>query len=95
MIELEFAPRFVREVRQLARHPEFVREDLEQLLEDMTLSEVLPKVYRDHPLGKRGVNLAGFMECHLSPDIVVVYKRRPGLVRLYRIGGHAEVLSKP
>ena len=91
--ELLFAPQFKRDYRRIAKHPEFDPADLEQLLSDMIEHPELPATYGEHRLEKRAVNWSGFLECHLTGDIVVIYKRAPGLYRLYRIGGHAELFG--
>ena len=89
--KLSFSPRFKLDLKKAARHPEYADEDLETLLQDLIEHATLPSYYREHSLEKREVNWAGFTECHLTGDIVVIYKRYEGLVRLHRIGSHASV----
>lgn len=91
MNELEFAPRFKRDHKKIRRHPEYERADFLQLLEDMIEHKALPDYYGEHALEKRAINWASFTECHLSGDLVVIYKRHEGLVKLLRIGAHASV----
>ena len=94
MIEVELAPRFKKDLKHASNHPEYDRQDLLHLLEDFTKYDPLPTHYNEHSLGKRSVNWAGFKECHLGDDLVVIFVRFKGVVRLHRIGGHAE-LFKP
>ncbi|MBA4287349.1 MAG: type II toxin-antitoxin system YafQ family toxin [Xanthomonadaceae bacterium] len=91
--DLEFSPRFKRDYGKVRKHPEFDRADAEALFEDLASLPALPAAYNEHPLEKRAVNWSGYLECHLSGDIVVIYTRSPGLVRLHRIGGHAELFG--
>lgn len=90
---IQLAARFKKDYRIAARHPEFSDEDLEQLLDDLIHRERLPTHYREHPLTKRGRNWAGYWECHLGPDLVVIYRRFERVIRMHRIGGHAELFA--
>lgn len=92
--KLEIRRRFKADFKKLAVHPEYDRADFVQMLDDFIEFDALPPHYSEHQLEKRAVNWAGFNECHLSADIVVIFKRRPALVILHRVGGH-EVLSPP
>ncbi len=87
---LEFSERFKRDFKRVVKHPEFSIEDFEALLDDLIHLPALPAAsgYREHDLEKRGVNWAGYQECHLSGDIVVIYRRFGHLIRMHRIGGH-------
>lgn len=94
MIAVEFAPRFKKDLKQASRHPEYNREDLQHLIEDLSARNPLPSHYSEHSLEKRGVNWAGFRECHLGDDLVVIFVRLKGVVRLHRIGGHATMFDR-
>jgi len=58
--QLEFAPRFKRDFKLASRHPEYVRDDLLQLFDDLIRLDSLPVQYREHDLEKRAKNWAGF-----------------------------------
>ena len=95
MIEVEFAPRFRKDLKQARKHPEYDRQDFLQLLEDLSAHDPLPAHYNEHGLEKRGINWAGFKECHLGEDLVVIFARLSGWVRLHRIGGHGAMFRPP
>lgn len=88
MRQIEFAPWFKRDFKLVGKHPEYSRDDFLQLIEDLLAHDVLPAHYREHRLEKRAVNWAGFLEAHLSLDLVVIFKRFPELIWMHRIGGH-------
>jgi mRNA interferase YafQ len=51
----------------------------------------LPDQYRDHaPIGDR----AGYRECHLKPDLLLIY-RKPDAerLRLARLGSHSDLFG--
>jgi len=51
-------------------------------------------VFKEHPLDKRGTNWAGFYECHLGADLLLIYRRTAKAVTLHRIGKHAELFAR-
>ncbi len=52
--------------------------------------EPLETKFRDHPL-KGGY--AGCRECHLKPDLLLIYVRTPDELRLVRLGSHSELFD--
>jgi mRNA interferase YafQ len=88
---LQFANSFKKDYRKAAKHPEYSDEDIEQLLDDLIHKQRLPPHYREHNLQKRGVNWVGYSECHLGGDLIVIYRRFRGVVRMHRIGSHADL----
>lgn len=54
-------------------------------------NEPLPEKYRDH--GLTG-NLKGFRDCHIKPDLVLIYKiTDDDTLELYQLNSHAEVFG--
>ena len=47
--------------------------------------------YRDHALSG---DWAGFRDCHIKPDLVLIYAKPDGAtLRLARLGSHSEVFG--
>ena len=46
--------------------------------------------FRDHPL-KGGYE--GCRECHLKPDLLLIYVQTPDQLRLVRLGSHSELFD--
>jgi mRNA interferase YafQ len=86
--ELIILPRFKRDYRIARGHPEFDTETLEYVFDVMISGGKLPDALREHRLDKRSVNWAGFMECHLGADLLLIYRVRRESVTLHRIGTH-------
>ena len=42
--------------------------------------------HRDHPLSG---NWGGFRECHIRPDLLLIYEKTAGVSRLVRLGAHS------
>ncbi len=66
-------------------------EDVEHLLtvvQVLASGQALDEAYRDHALHGEW---AGFRECHIEPDFLLVYKVEGGTLNLVRAGTHAEL----
>jgi mRNA interferase YafQ len=50
----------------------------------------LPKKYRDHALSG---NWQGFRDCHIKPDLVLIYAIDEEVIQLVRLGTHAELFG--
>ena len=59
---------------------------VEKLLNDMSLDSKC----RDHELSG---NWSGFMECHIKPDWLLIYKKEPDQLVLVRTGSHSELFD--
>mgnify|MGYP006267566543 CR=1 FL=1 len=66
--------------------------DLDQILNYVTYllitEKVLPKRYKLHRL--RG-QYSGYLECHLKPNLLLIYKIVGNEIVLTRLGSHSEV----
>lgn len=51
----------------------------------------LPEKYRDHALTG---NLKAFRDCHVKPDLVLLYKIMDDKVELHYLDTHSEVFKK-
>lgn len=63
-------------------------EKLLAFIELLQSGELLPVVYKDHPL--RG-NWKGRRDCHLEPDWILIYRVTADELRLERTGSHSDL----
>jgi mRNA interferase YafQ len=56
----------------------------------LAAGESLDSKFRDHPL-KGGY--AGFRECHLKPNLLLIYVQTADELRLVRLGSHSELFD--
>jgi len=63
---------------------------LKAIIDKLARGEVLEPKHRDHPLGG---NYAGYRECHVEPDWLLVYKivKDELLLVLMRTGTHSDL----
>lgn len=52
--------------------------------------KALPISNKDHPL--KG-DWKGCRDCHLKPDLVLIYRRKKTAIELLRIGSHSELFG--
>ena len=64
---------------------------LSALLALLLSDQTLPGNLRDHALSG---DLAGYRECHLKPDLLLIYRKPDaGTLRLARLGSHSELFG--
>jgi len=71
------------------RHGKEIDELLTSVLVRLVQDEVLPAANRDHNLSG---DWAGYRECHLKPDLLLIYRKVDDeILRLARLGTHSEL----
>ena len=94
MRTIEQASAFKRDYKRVAATPHH-RKDvgalLVAILDMLVKDQVLPEFNRDHSLGG---NWAGYRECHMKPDLLLIYsKPDTETLRLARMGSHSELFG--
>jgi mRNA interferase YafQ len=89
MRQIVYTSQFKRDYKKRSRDV-----GLDQLLagiiDRLAGGEPLEAKFRDHPL--KG-SYAGCRECHLKPDLLLIYVQTPGELRLVRLGSHSELFD--
>jgi mRNA interferase YafQ len=88
MRTLERTTRFKRDYRREKKTDPALDDALLPLL-DLLLSDAeLPERLSDHPLSGEW---KGFRDCHVRPDLLLIYAKAKGVLRLVRLGSHSEL----
>jgi mRNA interferase YafQ len=62
---------------------------LEQITTQLANDQALPEKHRDHALSGNWID---HRECHLKPDLLLIYKKPDGLtLRMVRLGSHSDL----
>jgi len=92
MRTIERSSAFKRDYKRVKATPRHTK-DLDPLL-----SEAVSSLLTDHPLpiGNRdhalGGEWAGYRECHIKPDLLLIYRKPDAnVLRLARLGSHSEL----
>jgi mRNA interferase YafQ len=93
MRRIERATAFKRDYKRVAKgsHRLTLDGDLIPVLRELTFDRPLEDRHRDHELSG---NWSGYRECHLKPDLLLIYKKPDAqTLRLARLGSHSELFS--
>lgn len=84
-----FKSDYKREAKGL--HRATLDEELLPVLKLLVTDQPLAARYRDHPLIG---DWAGYRECHIKPDLLLIYRKVGGdLLVLARLGSHSNLFS--
>ena len=89
MREITFTSQFKRDYKKRS-HEKGLDELLERTIECLAEGVALELKMRDHPL-KGGY--AACRECHLKPDLLLIYIQTTDELRLVRLGSHSELFA--
>ncbi|WRC96505.1 type II toxin-antitoxin system mRNA interferase toxin, HP0892 family [Helicobacter pylori] len=89
MLTIETSKKFDKDLKILVKNG-FDLKLLYKVVENLATEQPLAPKYKDHPL-KGG--LKDFRECHLKPDLLLVYqiKKPKNTLFLVRLGSHSEL----
>lgn len=93
MRTIERATSFKRDFKREAkgRHRATLDSDLKSVLVALANDQPLDTTYRDHDLSG---NWAGYRECHIKPDLLLIYRKSDAdTLRLARLGSHSELFG--
>ena len=90
MREIDFSGAFKKDFKAVKRIPQYrdIENDLGPILELLRQDLPLPDAHRDHALvGKWG----DFRDCHVKPDMILIYRKVENLLQLARLGSHSKL----
>ena len=61
-----------------------------EVLNCLTNDLPIPPKYKDHALTG---NYKGFRDCHIKPDLVLIYRINSDILELVRLNSHSEVFD--
>lgn len=87
MLDRKFSTRFKKDLKKF-EHKKEVLKELNEVLKLLLSKTKLPEKYKDHDLSG---NYVDYRECHIKPDVLLIYKTDHRLLYLHRIGSHSEL----
>lgn len=91
MRAIERTSRFKRDYKREKKTDPGLDEELRAVIELLATNRPLPERLRDHGLSG---DWLGFRDCHVRPDLVLVYARRDTkTLMLVRLGSHSELFE--
>lgn len=87
MLDARYSTQFKRDMKVCAKR-HFNLGLLKDIVETLRIPAELPLQNRDHNLTG---DYAGYRECHVSPDWLLVYRYEADELFLYRTGTHSDL----
>lgn len=87
---IEMATRFKKDYKRELKTDPSLPEKLTPVIELLANDADLPERLFDHPL--QG-DWKGFRDCHIKPDLVMIYTKSDGVLSLARLGSHSELFG--
>lgn len=89
MLTIRYETTFKKDFKRIVKRGYDARL-LEKAIEILAKEEPLPQRYKDHPLTG---DYAGFRECHITPDWLLIYRISSNELILYltRTGTHSDL----
>lgn len=88
MLKLEYSSQFKKDFKKIAKLPIPDIVEAGHVIKQLQLGEALSAKYIDHVLSG---NWQGYRDCHVKPDLVLIYKIEQDSLKLARIGTHSEL----
>lgn len=81
---------FRRDYKRLSHSGACDRERLDFAIDNLLRNIPLPSSFHEHPLIGEW---RGCLECHITPDCLLIYEQLEEGLKLYRLGSHAELFE--
>jgi len=88
MYSLEYSTQFKKDFKKILKKPIPDVVEVGNIISILQRGEVLEEKYSDHALSG---NWAGFRDCHIKADLVLIYRVADKTLQLARIGSHSEL----
>lgn len=85
-----FSKKFHKSLKKLLKSGSFDVEKLESIVDMLSNDKPLPENLRDHILK---ANWEGYRECHVEPNLLLIYKIEDEELFLTNIGSHSELFG--
>jgi mRNA interferase YafQ len=88
---IKYTSQFKRDYKREKRgqHKVILDDKLLTVVRLLTIDKPLPELMHDHPLAG---NLKDCRDCHIRPDLVLIYRKNNNdILELVRLGSHSEL----
>ncbi len=90
MYKLEYSNQFKKDFKKITKMsiPDVI--EVGHIISTLQHGKTLDAKYVDHGLAG---DWLGYRDCHVKPDLVLIYKIDPKALKLARIGSHSELFK--
>ena len=90
MREIQFTNKFKKDRKREKRTDPKIDDVLMPVIELLAADADLPERLFDHALSG---NWKGYRDCHIKPDLLLLYMKTKGGISLVRLGSHSELFG--
>jgi mRNA interferase YafQ len=87
---LEYSNQFKKDFKKIVKLPIPDIVEIGKVISTLQSASQLAVKYVDHPLSG---NWSGYRDCHVKPDLVLIYKIDSNILKLARIGSHSDLFN--
>lgn len=88
MLKIVYSTQFKKDFKKVRRLPIVDLKTIFDVITNLENDLALDAKYKDHELSG---NWSSFRECHIKPDLLLIYKAIDPELQLARIGSHSEL----
>lgn len=88
MKALDRTTKFRRDLKREMKTDSGIQKILKSVISDLLEGKALPEKMKDHPLSG---DWRDHRDCHIKPDLVLIYKTDDDAITLVRLGSHSEL----
>ncbi|WQT57302.1 type II toxin-antitoxin system YafQ family toxin [Helicobacter pylori] len=92
MLEIELKKKFTKDLKKHILNQKIELEVFDLVVENLGNQIPLDKRFKDHALSG---TYKGCRECHIKPNVLLVYRVKNNVLTLVRLGSHSELFCKP
>lgn len=89
MLDVRYSTRFKKDFKMCVKR-RYKLDLLQEIIDILRIPDILPPKNADHNLSG---NYAGFRECHIAPNWLLIYRIEGNELLLYRTGTHADLFG--
>lgn len=87
MLDLRYSSKFKQDLKSCAKR-KYDLALLQQVIDTLRIPAPLPQQKKNHTLSG---NYAGYWECHVAPDWLLIYQQTETELLLFRTGTHSDL----
>jgi len=88
MLEIEYSNQFKKDFKKARKLPLLELKIIFDVISALEKEQVLDEKLKDHDLSGNWVN---FRECHIKPDLLLIYQVENSVLKLVRLGSHSDL----
>jgi len=88
MINIVYSNQFKKDFKKIRKLPLPDLKKIFEVISNLEQEIALDAKYKDHEISG---NWSNFRECHIKPDLLLIYKVSNNELQLARIGSHSEL----